>query len=150
MVLFLLGLGFTMDGLYGIVDEAMQYPIVTSTQLATRTSVTFPAITICNINRINCFNAVKHVRKLERLGTAEAAAEAKDLREMTDYSGCTSQVCYHLGVNLENVVARYEKEDYTDRVPFVMLELGCQHYEDVAVIAFSSIVFFLVLSNFLK
>ena len=40
-----------------IVVEFLRYPIITSTDVSHRPSVDFPAVTICNLNRINCHNA---------------------------------------------------------------------------------------------
>ena len=89
MTLFLGGLFLTLRGLFAIVEEAYEFPIVTSTQLTTKTSVPFPAITVCNINRINCLNIMGQVEEMRLAGEEAAAVE---LRLLSDNIGCTSQV----------------------------------------------------------
>ena len=41
--------------------DFLEYPIVTSTNVSYKAKVDFPAVTICNLNRINCHNAFQVV-----------------------------------------------------------------------------------------
>ena len=40
-----------------ILVEFWEWPIVTSTDVSYKAKVDFPAVTICNLNRMNCHNA---------------------------------------------------------------------------------------------
>ena len=59
--LAILGVGgyFTLTGLLNVIQDYWRYPSVTSNELVTKTSVTFPAVTVCNLNRIHCMNLVE-------------------------------------------------------------------------------------------
>ena len=51
LVVFLAGLALTLRVLAVLINEFLDYPVVTSSEIATQSSVAFPAITICNLNR---------------------------------------------------------------------------------------------------
>ena len=51
MVLFLLGTAFTFKGIADVFINYYEFEVTTSTDVTTKESVTFPAISICNLNK---------------------------------------------------------------------------------------------------
>ena len=51
MILFLFGSGFTFKGIADVFINYYQFEVTTSTDVTTKDSVTFPAISICNLNK---------------------------------------------------------------------------------------------------
>ncbi len=49
--IFCVGVGMTVDSIAFVVHDYYSYPVITSTILSHQTSVTFPAVTVCNHNR---------------------------------------------------------------------------------------------------
>ena len=47
----------TINGISDIVLDYLKYPVITNTDITYRSQVDFPAVTICNLNRVNCHNA---------------------------------------------------------------------------------------------
>ena len=50
---------YTVVGFLDIVFEYLEYPVITTTDISHQNQVDFPAVTICNLNRVNCHNAFK-------------------------------------------------------------------------------------------
>ena len=48
---------YTVDGIVKTFQDYYDYPVVTSTEIAYKAEVDFPAVTVCNLNRVNCHNA---------------------------------------------------------------------------------------------
>ncbi len=101
LALFLAGLVFTIRGMAALVQEFQGYPVVTSSKLTTRSSVPFPAITLCNLNRVNCHDAIIYAfnlnLQLEKL--YEEGGEQEELevlqRELASlWSFSTSAECF--------------------------------------------------------
>ncbi len=102
LVIFVVGLVLTARSLVVLVDEFLQHPVVTSSELITREKVAFPAITMCNINRVNCLNLMSESYELQVLVeagnfTSEAEAEetgalALELADLSVKTGCVAQV----------------------------------------------------------
>ncbi len=161
MTLFLGGLFLTMEGLYTIVSEANSYPVVTTTQLVTRSTVTFPAVTVCNLNRINCANLINQI---DRLGDNSSAHElVGQLHHLRDNIGCTpkvghslscpfnhacqmwgeettsysmflsTQICSLVGWDLEAAYTRTIADPDVDAIPFKMARYGCHNHTEVKV-----------------
>ncbi len=55
-IVFIAGLGFTIRNLYVLIDEFLQYPITTTTEVVSSEVIGFPAITVCNQNRQDIFS----------------------------------------------------------------------------------------------
>lgn len=53
MVLFLLGTALTFKGIADVFINYYEFEVTTSTDVTTKDSVTFPAISICNLNKYN-------------------------------------------------------------------------------------------------
>ena len=51
MILFVLGTGFTFNGIADVFINYYEYDVTTSTDVTTTKSVTFPAVSICNLNK---------------------------------------------------------------------------------------------------
>ncbi len=51
LLLFVVGAFLTIQSLSIVVNEIFHYPVVTTSVLKQRTSVDFPAVTFCNLNR---------------------------------------------------------------------------------------------------
>ena len=77
-LLFLAGAGITVVGVMQCWDDYFMYKTLSTSKVVTHTKREFPAVTICNANRINC-------RNLYQLIT-----EAKEARI------CSSTVVVHL------------------------------------------------------
>ena len=55
-MLFIAGLGFTVPALVGVVKDYYKYPVTTKVKVETADRATFPAVTICGLNRFTkCF-----------------------------------------------------------------------------------------------
>ena len=101
LALFLAGLVFTIRGMVALVQEFQGYPVVTSSKLITRSSVPFPAITLCNLNRVNCHDAIIHAfnLNLQLENLYEEGGEQEELevlqRELASlWSFSTSAECF--------------------------------------------------------
>ena len=56
VAIFIAGIVGTVWGLLLLIQTYLKYPVITSMTLTHETKVSFPAITICNQNRVNCNN----------------------------------------------------------------------------------------------
>ena len=52
-MLFIAGLGLTVPALVGVVKDYYNYPITTKVKVKTADNATFPAVTICGLNRFS-------------------------------------------------------------------------------------------------
>ena len=50
-LLFVAGLAFTIPGLAGVVRDYYDYQVTTKVKVKTADNATFPAVTICGLNR---------------------------------------------------------------------------------------------------
>jgi len=66
IVLFVFGLSFTSYGVYTAVSDYFQYNTVT-TGVSTVGQQVFPAVTVCNANRIHCANMLGLVEKCQKV-----------------------------------------------------------------------------------
>ena len=77
---------FTVVGIEEIVLEYYSYPVITNTDLTHRSEVDFPAVTICNLNRVNCHNAFQTMydikQALKTLSAETMNTEKKDLEDI--------------------------------------------------------------------
>jgi hypothetical protein len=51
MVLFILGTALTFKGIADVFLNYYEFEVTTSTDVTTKDTVTFPAISICNLNK---------------------------------------------------------------------------------------------------
>lgn len=51
LAIFAVGMVFTAQSIHTLVSDFYEHPVVVSTYVTTRPNVTFPAITVCNLNR---------------------------------------------------------------------------------------------------
>ncbi len=74
------GLGLTIRGLVVLVEELSLFPVVTTSKLVPHQSVTFPAITLCNLNRVNCVDSVFYMFDyLNETGRLEAWTRGEEV-----------------------------------------------------------------------
>ncbi|XP_076033045.1 pickpocket 12 [Oratosquilla oratoria] len=57
--LFLVGCYFTVKDVVGVFNEYFSYPVITTVGVSHKETVTFPAVTVCNQNRIRCSMLIK-------------------------------------------------------------------------------------------
>ena len=51
--LFVAGLGFTVPALVGVIQDFYKYPVTTKVKVKNSDNATFPAVTICGLNRFS-------------------------------------------------------------------------------------------------
>ncbi|XP_059094235.1 uncharacterized protein LOC131889209 [Tigriopus californicus] len=98
LTLFSVGLYFTLVGIISVVKDYNQYPVVTKTELQQEKLVNFPAISICNHNRVHCNNLLTQYYTLKEVlenGTTTSGLNQTILilSELFDKTGCRAQVC---------------------------------------------------------
>ncbi len=103
LVIFVSGLAATGYNIFTLISDYMDHPVATTTDLVHAPSVYFPAVTICNQNRIHCQNLIDHKLELEAelLSNMELTEEQKaekgvlveQLEEMLDVTDCRTQIC---------------------------------------------------------
>ena len=106
--LFAVFLAATIYSVFDNIKTYLDYGIVTSTDLSHKTSVIFPAVSICNVNRVHCTNlfeeTVVQQERLERLLKNETENATLGDIETTNRtfavldklfvtSGCKQQIC---------------------------------------------------------
>jgi hypothetical protein len=47
---------WTVYGLHGVFTDFYAYSVTTSSDLTHEKKIEFPAVTVCNMNRLNCLN----------------------------------------------------------------------------------------------
>ena len=109
-LIFLVLAYFTADGIKEIVVEYFTFPVITTTDLSQGPEVDFPAVTICNLNRVNCHNAFLAMYAI-KLQIAESSSETEmnDLKESLDLyenllSSNITNCLYPICLNLKNKV----------------------------------------------
>jgi hypothetical protein len=80
---------YTVDGIWEIVLDYYAYPIITNTDLTYKAEVDFPAVTICNLNRVNCHNAFHAMYEVDSQVNSASTSE-----ELTSLN--TSLLMYNL------------------------------------------------------
>jgi hypothetical protein len=58
LVLFAIGLYATFHGLIGTITDYLKFDVTTSTDLTHKPSVIFPAVSICNLNKLSIFKTI--------------------------------------------------------------------------------------------
>ena len=99
LVIFTVLAYFTANGIYEIVVDFFEYPVITNTDLTYKSEVDFPAVTICNLNRVNCHNAFQAMYSIKQTIRSNLSLE-KD--EMTELQTAQSQLDYLLSANVTN------------------------------------------------
>ncbi len=124
LLVFVVGLALTVRSLANLVEEFLDYPVVTSSHLTTKPSVAFPAVTICNINRVNCVNLEEEALNLHKEGRLN---ESVKMVQFSIDIGCRAQVCNSVGITISG----RREGPWLDSRAFAMGELGCKvHLED--------------------
>ena len=59
LAILVVGTAVTLRGLVIIIEDYLSRPSVTTNSYITPPSVPFPAVTVCNLNRIHCLNLVE-------------------------------------------------------------------------------------------
>ena len=117
---------FTVDGIYEIVIEYFEYPVITSTDIKSEPEVDFPAVTICNLNRVNCHNAFMAMYTIKKqLVTGNYQTGEKDELERSlslyeqllssDVTNCLYPVC----LNIKTKVNTLPIQSITHRKTFI-------------------------------
>ena len=50
--------GTTIHGIYNVLYNYYQYEVITSSDISRETQIPFPAITVCNINKVYCCSKI--------------------------------------------------------------------------------------------
>ncbi len=79
--------GLTLQGLVSVVLDYYSHPFDTGTELNHESSVDFPAITLCNLNRINCVNLM--TERIDLRNTVRDRARKKELKRAFLLTVCT-------------------------------------------------------------
>ena len=67
LLVFTALLSLTIYGIYEVMSNHLAFPVVTVSHLESRGELDFPAVTICNANRIHCGNLLaEHTRVRDR------------------------------------------------------------------------------------
>ena len=66
LVVFSVLLFFTCRGIWRTVVDYGSHPFITSTDLTFEPLVVFPAVTVCNLNRVHCLNLLTEEERLLR------------------------------------------------------------------------------------
>ena len=105
---------YTVVGIYDIVIEYFEYPVITSTDITYEPEVDFPAVTICNLNRVNCHNAfmaMYTIKKQIALGRSQSEENVELEKSLilyekllsADVTNCLYPVC----LNIKTQVTEY-------------------------------------------
>ena len=109
-LIFLVLAYFTADGIKEIVVEYFTFPVITTTDLSHRPEVDFPAVTICNLNRVNCHNAFLAMYTIKlQIAESSSETEMKELEKSLDLyerllSSNVTNCLYPICLNLKNKV----------------------------------------------
>ena len=99
---------FTVRGIHDIVVEFFEYPVITNTDLTYNTEVDFPAVTICNLNRVNCHNAFQAMYSIKQTLRNNLSLSVEEMAELRTTSSqldallsgtvtnCHNQICQAL------------------------------------------------------
>ena len=74
---------YTVDGIYEIVVDFFDYPVLTNTDLTYKSEVDFPAVTICNLNRVNCHNAFQAMYDIKITLKKNSSLEMEKIDELS-------------------------------------------------------------------
>ena len=61
------GLAATIPALVGVIKDYYTYPVTTKVKVKTADSATFPAVTICGLNRFIIENHLTNIYKILKL-----------------------------------------------------------------------------------
>ena len=109
-LIFLVLAYFTAGGIKEIVLEYFTFPVITTTDLSHRPELDFPAVTICNLNRVNCHNAFLAMYTIKlQIAESSSETEMKELEKSLDlYEGLLSanvtNCLYPICLNLKEKV----------------------------------------------
>ena len=123
---------FTVAGIYDIVLEFFEYPVITNTDLTYKSEVDFPAVTICNLNRVNCHNAFQAMYDIRSTIASNSSLGREELEELeetlvkletlvsTNVTDCMYPIC----ISLQSQVGQIRNND-TDEQLIILLESKC-------------------------
>ena len=83
ITVFLVEVALTVNSVHEVLTDYLSYPVITCVSLSHARKMTFPAVTICNSNPINCYNL---------------AQLQDELQALWDMSGCTIYAVWLLPV----------------------------------------------------
>ena len=99
---------FTVVDVRDIVVDYFEYPVITHTDISYKSKVDFPAVTVCNLNRVNCGNAFKlkndiqdQIKQNKTLNQTQKA-KMKEIRKKLgsllspDVTNCVEPICRSL------------------------------------------------------
>ena len=128
LIIFIVGFVATAYNIYTLLDDYHKYPVTTTTDLVHESSVYFPAVTICNQNRIHCQNLINHLLTLREelelnvdLNEAERTSKLAimaQLEEMLDVTDCRTQICNYIS-------DAFEVHDDTHTLLSYLMHLDC-------------------------
>lgn len=93
--IFVVCLYYTISGIINVVQDYYTYPFVTNTEMAHSNSLEFPAVTVCNHNRVNCVNVMLETLRIKQaiaLGVNKNST-LELLEQIYTKTGCGDQIC---------------------------------------------------------
>lgn len=106
LLIFVGLLALTIYSLVILIQDIHEYPVLTTTAMLQNSSVIFPAVTVCNLNRINCQNLLTTLEGIESdvaaaangsytgsRTAAELRADLSKLKELMILTKCDVQLC---------------------------------------------------------
>ena len=94
--------------------------MTTSTELVASKSVYFPAVTVCNLNRINCRHLYSEF--INQYVSDESSPVFKKLQNIFEMSGCNDQIC----TALMDAVHDMRVDTKEDQAVVNLAYLGCE------------------------
>ncbi len=99
---------FTVRGIVQVVVDFYARPVITNINVTHKAEVPFPAVTVCNLNRVHCLNLMetfltlkKEQEDFSRVASASDAAllseldaQIGDMTRAFFLSGCNEQMCW--------------------------------------------------------
>ena len=135
LAVFVLGMYYTALGMYDVIQDFHKYPIVTTTDLSHRPSITFPAVTLCNLNRVHCAHLITQYRHFYDETQQSNESKAIDqrnfhvLKRLLDKTQCVDQVCAVIEEKQFSVrdaeVEDPEELTEVDRMTVLQPKIGC-------------------------
>ena len=78
LLIFLGLLGLTLYSLVLLIVDIYKYPVLTSNYMERSQGIPFPAVTVCNLNRVNCQNLYTTRKELAENGSMQADLDRVD------------------------------------------------------------------------
>ena len=111
-ILFVIGSILTIEGMINTLNVYYQYSVSTNSEVTRKDSITFPAVSVCNLNRVHCTNLLMEIIKLQELmnkntvensSKEENNATLENLKNSFFTANCNTQVCDILESKIKSI-----------------------------------------------